>query len=244
MKSRCAVLIGLLIAALPWQTALAEVSHASNQTLVYNGAITFADNEEVFALYDESAIKPTTLEITSLGGGINAGLQLGEWIAANKLDVRIPRYCVSACANYIFAAGQTKHLGDSSYLIWHGGAHQPGLAQNLKDNANRKLLETVHARRQATVRRQKFKEIDDYIEFVRRRETQFFRRLNINPNIAIFGQIDPYLSTLPVNAGYSGWDYSITDLQKLGVTNIEVGGNFWRPNSASNGIRVRRLFLE
>lgn len=238
------MLLGLLAVTLSWQSVLAVVTQSSNQTLVYNGAITFADNEVVFALYNKSAIKPTTIEITSLGGGINAGLQLGEWIAANKLDVRVPRYCVSACANYIFTAGQRKHLGGTAYLIWHGGAHQPGLAQNLKDNANRRLLETVDSAHQASVRGQKFKEIDDYIEFVRKRETLFFKRLNINPNIATFGQIDPYLSTLPASADFSGWDYSITDLLKLGVTNIEIDGNLWMPNSASQGIRVRRLLLQ
>ena len=57
------MLLGLLAVTLSWQSALAVVTQSSNQTLVYNGAITFADNEVAFALYNKSAIKPTTIEI-------------------------------------------------------------------------------------------------------------------------------------------------------------------------------------
>ena len=90
---KSSLLVLILYVTCCYQSAFAAVSLSDAHTLIYKGTITFDENSAAFALYDRSTIKPTTIEITSLGGGINAGLQLGEWIVANKLDVSIPKYC-------------------------------------------------------------------------------------------------------------------------------------------------------
>lgn len=225
--------------------ALSEVTLASNDSsvIIYKGTITFEENTKAFALYENSSNKPSTLEITSLGGGINAGLQLGEWIVENKLNVSIPKYCLSSCANYIFAAGNLKYMGKHAYLIWHGGARQPGLTELLKANANRAVAQTVSVANRFTARAKKHKEIDDHIAFIQQREILFFNNLGINPNITILGQIFPYRSEYP-STGFSGWDYSMRDLAKLGVKNVLIEDNHWMPNAANQGIHIHRLILK
>ena len=145
-----------------------SLSGPNKQILIYESDISFEANEIAFNLYENAANKPVLFQITSLGGGINAGLQLGEWIVENNLDVSVPEYCVSSCANYVFLAGKTKMLGKHAYLIWHGGAHQPGLAESLKSNANRRIEQTVDTGNRTLARAEKFKEIDDHIAFIRR----------------------------------------------------------------------------
>lgn len=244
MPNLSQLIAGAFLLGLCGQVALGAASITEPETLVYRGEITFEDNATAFELYRRSVIKPTRIEITSLGGGINAGLQLGEWIVANQLAVRVPRYCVSACANYIFVAGKTKYLGATAYLVWHGGAYQPGLADILKANANREIVRRLSVTDQATARAQKYQEIDGYMEFIQHRETAYFDALNIDPRITTLGQIEPYVSRFPQGIAFSGWDYSIEDMAKMGVLNVFIEGEQWVPSAASRGVRIHRLTLE
>ena len=219
------------------------LSGTNGEKLVYEGNITFEANQIALDLYDKAKVKPRILEITSLGGGINAGLALGEWIVTNGLDVSIPHYCVSSCANYIFVAGKTKHLAKNAYLIWHGGASQPGLTQALKNNAQREINRTVNTNQREHARATKFAEIDAHIAFIQSREENFYSSIGVDPKIPVLGQLFPYRN-LDEERGSSGWDYSMRDLAKLGVNNVLVEGGHWAPNAASQGIHVRRLVLK
>lgn len=225
--------------------AAAEItlSGTNGEKLVYEGNITFESNQLAQDLYDKAKVKPTIVEITSLGGGINAGLALGEWIIANELDISIPQYCVSSCANYIFVAGKTKHLGKNAYLIWHGGAKQPGLTRMLKNNAQRRIEQTIVEEKRSQARAAKYAEIDAHIAFIQTRETNFYARIGVDPNIPVLGQLFPYRST-DANQSSSGWDYSMRDLARLGVSNVLIEGGHWMPNAANQGIHVRRLVLQ
>lgn len=67
-----------------------------NGELHYAGALDQGANERLFALYDGLDEKPTRLAITSAGGDVEVGLDLGEWLYAKGLDVRVPAYCLSS----------------------------------------------------------------------------------------------------------------------------------------------------
>lgn len=68
--------------------------------------------------------KIDTMIIRSHGGLVSLGMDLGDLIFENKLNIQVDQYCNSSCANYIFPAGRKKYLLRNSQLIWHGGASQ------------------------------------------------------------------------------------------------------------------------
>ena len=65
--------------------------------LVYRGSLSSEANKRVFELYDKAIVKPQLLRITSEGGDVNLGMDLGEWIFRNQLDVEIVDHCFSSC---------------------------------------------------------------------------------------------------------------------------------------------------
>ena len=60
-----------------------------NDVLVYEGSITKSSNLTIFQAFEKSKEKPKKLIISSSGGEIGAGMDLGEWIHSNKLNIEI-----------------------------------------------------------------------------------------------------------------------------------------------------------
>ena len=101
-----------------------EVLLTESGQIQYFGEITAEKNTVAYKLYEESNVKPLRLIISSPGGTVDYGIQLGEWILSKQLDVEIGDYCISSCANYVFTAGKNKILRKNSLLGWHGGLLQ------------------------------------------------------------------------------------------------------------------------
>ncbi|MCF4009639.1 hypothetical protein [Rheinheimera sp. UJ63] len=87
-----------------------------NGNLIYQGEITETSNNAIFSLFNNAEFKPNRLVISSNGGEIGAGMDLGRWIKDNKLDVEVKGVCASSCANYVFPAAHTKYLRKNSVL--------------------------------------------------------------------------------------------------------------------------------
>jgi len=172
--------------------------------LVYQGGLTKAANERIFELYAGARVKPRLLKITSGGGDIHLGMDLGEWVFENALDVEVVDHCFSSCANYVFSAGKAKILNPDAILLWHGGAYQPGLEQQLKDSGEAGK---------------------SFLDAWRTRETSFFKTIGVNQSITTYGQIAPHV-VRPQNT--AGWDFSVEDMTKLGITNVVEKGGPWR----------------
>src|SRR5205807_1858808 len=66
----------------------------------------------------------TKLIINSDGGNVASGLRLATWLRSNRLDVEVRGLCLSACANYIFPAGDRKVICPGSLVMWHGSMEQ------------------------------------------------------------------------------------------------------------------------
>jgi hypothetical protein len=158
-------------------------------------------------LFDTAEIKPELLRITSSGGDVNLGMDLGEWVFGHHLDVEIVGYCFSSCANYVFLAGRTKVLNPDSILLWHGGSLQKGNEEELVRLAGERGKE--------------------YFDSWRKREDAFFRTIHIDQRILTYGQTASHVK-LPGTA--VGYDYSVEDMAKFGVINVvEKTGNWrWR----------------
>jgi hypothetical protein len=91
--------------------------------LFYLGEITHAKNSLLVELY-RSHQSINLLEISSPGGDVITGLELGNWVVDNNFDVKIDAICASSCANYVFTAGNKKILQEHSLLLWHGSSYQ------------------------------------------------------------------------------------------------------------------------
>jgi ATP-dependent protease ClpP protease subunit len=172
--------------------------------LVYQGALSAEANARVFQLYEHAPVKPRLLRITSSGGDVNIGMDLGEWVFRNGLDLEVVDQCASSCANYVFASGRTKFLNPDSILMWHGGAGQPGLEDQVE-----KLGEAGRT----------------YMEAWKKREDAFFETIHVDKAITTYGQTAAHVVRPQNSAGY---DYSIEDMARFGITNVVEKGGAWR----------------
>lgn len=181
----------------------------------YQGGLAKEANEKVFEIFERNTAKIKWLSIKSVGGEVNLGLDLAEFINKNRLNVEVTEYCLSSCANYVFPAAHEKRITNHALIGFHGGTS--GMAAGVAE-----FIKTLpESEREATQ-----KHFDEYGEKTLAREADFFQKLDVNPNITTLGQSDKYKKY--ADAGrYVGWYYSISDLGKLGVNNIAVLNPPW-----------------
>lgn len=176
--------------------------------LVYEGLITKEANTSLFAAYESASNKPGRLLISSRGGEIGVGIALGNWVYQQQLDVEVGTVCASACANYVFPAGQVKYLAKDSVLIWHGSAWQ----KEWDIDAEHKAV------------------TEKYLQNMRQQETAFYTLIGVDNALTVYGQDrvtlwDQLASLFGKNT--AGYDYSLEDMARFGVTNIVLPDAEW-----------------
>lgn len=224
----------------------------------YTGKINRTNFELLKRIYDDAKIKPKILEITSTGGNLMVGIDMGNWVLSNKLSVRIEKYCLSACANYIFPAGNMKIIDKKALLLWHGGANQSNLFEQFSNSlsgnhldrdyeSSVKLVQPLSFDKKApcifsrfaslTLEHKKIQaqEIDACISYMKQKEMDFYKVLGVDPNLPIYGQSADCKSSQ--NKDSKGFYYSIEDMKKMGIRDIHIDGRSWDP-------QLNRLFLE
>ena len=220
----------------------------TTERIEYSGLITREANAGVFELYDSADPKPHALLIESQGGSADAGMELGSWLFEQGLQVQIDTYCFSSCANYVFPSGRTRLLAPHASLMWHGGVTQPITPRELAG-----VLEETLAGLPEEERRQLLREHsrDELLEQLQQslialvaRETAFFRRLCVDQRITTLGHL--YQRELLKGEGYYlGWDYSIEDLRRLGISHIAIkDGAAWEPVFPVRGQKIYRIRLD
>ncbi len=206
--------------------------------IIYRGGLTAEANAKVFALYEKASVKPTLLSIRSPGGPIDVGLALGEWTYQQRLDVRVDEFCFSSCANYIFTAGIKKILGKDAIIGFHGGASSNSFNMT-QMNAT---LARIPAEQREKVREDAKKQLKAYIESNKKREANFYQTIAVTQKITTLGQEDVY--HIYQKNGFRGWYYSLDDMKKLGLKNIQVVGGDWNPERQENRYKIYRVSLE
>lgn len=66
----------------------------------------------------------SVLVITSAGGDDRAALVLGDFVRANGVEVRVPSYCLTTCAQFVAMAAPELEVSSGSLI----GFHQPAVA--------------------------------------------------------------------------------------------------------------------
>jgi len=195
--------------------------------LIYQGSITKSSNLVIFQVFEKAIEKPKRLIISSPGGEIGVGMDLGEWIHSNKLNIEIKNICLSSCANYVFPAGNIKYLHKDSILMWHGSAWQ-----KTWDTANSD--DKFHT---------------SYLPNMRERETAFYHRIGIDNFITVYGHSeitiwDQFKSFF--GSSLIGWDYSLDDIKRFGISNISLMDNDWNWREYQPSVRnsIKRISLK
>ena len=209
--------------------------YVADAQIVYEGTIARQGYDDLVHLLEHLEFAPDRLTITSGGGDADVGIDLGLLVHRLGLDIYVPAYCASSCANYVFTAGKKKVLAQDAFLMWHGGATQLGIGDP-PPCVEGDWYDTYF---DCDVDRYSRK-IDPIIEEWLQKEVQFFRTIGVDQRITVLGQ-EPEFRCGRKNHG--GWYYSITDLERLGVQNIEVLGGGWNPDPPTDSFKYCRVDL-
>lgn len=198
---------------LVWLLALwlSSITHAgsrwSDGVAYYSGPISTEENRRFFSGIAGRPVK--RLVIDSSGGEVEAGIALGTWIFEHRLDVEVPEYCLSSCANYVFPAASRKFIAPGAVVAWHGNYH------HLKETGL--WTEDIAVRMQrygedaATAREQARTETERLV----RLERDFFTRIGVDQHLCWAGKMPPY------NAP-NYYFLSPEDMAGFGVTQVQT----------------------
>ncbi|MGB5473448.1 MAG: hypothetical protein WBQ78_08215 [Gammaproteobacteria bacterium] len=177
------------------------------ETVYYTGPIAAIQNQELFGLVSGRAVN--RLMITSAGGEVEAGIALGLWIHESGIDVEVPEYCLSSCANYVFPAGKHKTIHPGAVVAWHGnynhlvrtGLWQDDIAGRMERLGEDDATARQHVRTQA--------------ERLAHLERDFFERIGVDEYLCWIGKQPPYKVT-------NYYFLSARDMARFGVTKVRT----------------------
>lgn len=92
------------------------MSRPAPRTVRYCGRIATGGVAEFKRLLRDN---DTTLEIMSLGGALDAPLDMAETISMHGLGVVVIGPCFSACASFVFVAGRKRHVARGGVVGMH-----------------------------------------------------------------------------------------------------------------------------
>jgi hypothetical protein len=203
----------------------ATQAYVSNGQLEYVGDLDETANQRLFDLYEKLSPKPTVLSIRSPGGEVNAGMTLGAWVHAHKLNVKVMEFCLSACANYVFPAGSKKIISNFAVIGYHGGPRDPSKLQLGAE------AQAAYDALDAAGQKAFMDEIAEMSSRDGRRESAYFREIGVSADISSLGQQAQYAQFTRANPGSAGWTYSLEGFDLLGVHDISVINPPWKPGS-------------
>ena len=205
-------------------------------SIIYMGEITHAANAHLFSMADKAQMPLKTLEITSVGGNADAGMELANWVFDRGLDIYVPSFCGSSCVNYVFPAAQRKSLGETAMLAWHGGATQENLDEVPECEEDGWFKEYFDCDKDAYS-----KQMSEMLAELKAKEAAFFNKIGVDQRITVMGQKTEF--ACGDEEFYNGWFYSVEDMNRLGVKNIEILGEQWTPKAPSPDIKVCRVSI-
>jgi len=201
--------------------------------LVYMGELDEQASQRLFALYEDRKDKPTTLSILSRGGPVLAGIALGRWVRAHKLDVKVLEYCMSSCANYVFPAGARKIVSNFAVIGFHGGAASTAamFEQAVKEKPTPELQAVLGDMRRSFARQTQA-------------EQAYLKEIGVRADMVSLGQQERYQQAYRDDPKVVGWTYTLEDFGRMGVHGIEVINPPWQPGSALKKVSFATLKLD
>lgn len=205
----CSLLAITGCSTIPDKFTPAAEARIEKDTLYYQGSIDARHVLEAIRLARNSAVPIGKLEINSGGGDIDAGMEFGLWVHQQNLAVVIDELCFSACANYIVPAARSVYVKSGAFVAWHGGAFQKTW---IKPRWYDYLIPNKIERERQY--------IEGYLEYMRTKETMFFKTVGVDHKITTYGQDEA--KQCQSNSRFNGWFYSLSDLKHMGLKDISL----------------------
>lgn len=184
----------------------AEISLAAGAAY-YSGTISAELNQRFFEAVQGKAVK--RLIITSGGGDVEAGIALGSWVSDHRLNIEVPEYCLSSCANYVFPAGHHKSIGAGAIVAWHGNYHHLSQTGRWRDDIAGRMERYGEDTATAKIH------VREEVERLVRLERNFFAHIGVNEYLCWIGKMPPY--NAPNYYFLSG-----QDMARFGVTHVQT----------------------
>lgn len=176
-----------------------------------------------------------TVIVDSNGGDMSSALDIATLIHRRKFNIAVDGRCFSACASYLFPAGNLKSVRPHSYLGIHNKTYHYLDGGTLKHSTR---LDEV----QSTLKKKADKESIRGFDQLRKKELAFIRTINLSTSLdaafaSYMGHRDIALSKGGAAAG-SGtgacptinlWVLGREQVESIGLKNI---GEFWEPRTA------------
>ncbi len=177
--------------------------------------------------------------LSSEGGSMLTAIAIGKLIKSRGFNVRVVGMCLSACANYIFVAGNKKIIQQNAILGFHGGYQQEGLLEAALYTTVGQTTKTIGVSiynddkpppdyiLDALNMRLPDSRIVWFFQLVNL-EKEYFSSMKVNNDLPTYGQKGIYRN-ICFSQKYKGFYYDIESLKKMGIENIEVEGGDWHP---------------
>ena len=195
----------------------------------YEGPISSEKNRQFFQQADGVTIQ--RLVITSTGGEVEAGIDLGYWVHQHQVDVEVPEYCLSSCANYVFTSGKHKYIREGAVVAWHGNYNHLKQTGLWRDDITYRMERTGEDENTASVVARAL--VDRLVEM----EQQFFRLIGVNEYICWVGKMPPH--NVP--------DYyflSARDMARFNVLDVSVPTDYNRRTEFMIEQNIRFISLD
>ena len=210
--------------------ALADAAAVHPENVAhYRGPISAEQNRQFFAAVAGRPLR--RLSITSGGGDVAAAIALAEWVFASSLDVEVPEYCLSSCANYVFPAARHKLIRAGAVVAWHGNyrhLQQTGLWRDDVASRMQRLGED-----EQTATRHVRAQVEELVAL----ERDFFARIGV----------DEYLCWVGKQPPYNAPDYyflSSRDMAHFGVDRVQAPPDYTRTDVSGFADSIVYIDLE
>ncbi|MGX5913779.1 hypothetical protein ACR0ST_03510 [Aliidiomarina sp. Khilg15.8] len=192
-------LLALLGCASSPEQTTAHIEVFNETQLHYHGSIAPENTRAVASLLTANP-EIDTLIISSNGGEVRSGMELGELVHERQLKVRVRGVCLSSCANYVVTASPAVLVEEGALLGWHGGALQSYYASFGG--------ESLSPRRQ--------KVMQAFLTQWQQQEAEFFALTGVDQAVTILGMTPELIKSRDA----ATFSYDIDTLHRLGL-NIE-----------------------
>jgi len=196
-------------------------------TAVYHGEITPERNREFFETAGRRPLK--RLIITSDGGSVEAGIELGRRVHDLGLDIEIAGYCLSSCANYVFTAARRKTIREGAVVAWHGNYIHLWDSGHWTDDVAPRMAK--YGEDGNTARRRARREAERLSGL----ERAFFTRIGVDEAVCRVGRMAPF--SVP--------DYymlSPGDMARFGIDEVVAPADYDRTDTS--GFSVDITFID
>ena len=208
------ILLPVLLLPVLFCTVLpAAAAELPEGVVEYRGPISAEHNRQFLAAIADRPLQ--RLSITSSGGEVEAAIALGEWVFARRLDIEVPDYCLSSCANYVFPAGRHKRVHAGAVVAWHGNYRHLQQTGLWRDDVTARMQRLGEDRQAAS------RYVRAQVAYLTGLERDFFARIGVDERLCWIGKMPPY--NVP--------DYyflSTHDMARFGMDQVQVPPDYAR----------------